>query len=74
MHVAPKAGGTPGGKVTVKAGSVTLCVISLAKAKGTCKLASKKLRPGTYHLTASYPGSIRFAASTSPKKTLTVTH
>jgi hypothetical protein len=74
VHVAPKAGGTPGGKVTVKAGSVTLCVISLAKAKGTCRLASKKLKPGTYHLTASYPGSIRFAASTSPKKTLTVTH
>ena len=74
VQVRPKVSGTPGGKVTVKAGSVTLCVINLAKTKGSCKLASKKLRPGTYHLAATYPGSPRWAGSVSPKKTLTVTH
>jgi hypothetical protein len=73
VHVTSKASGTPGGKVTLKAGSVTLCVIKLAKARAGCTLAPKKLKPGTYHLTAAYPGSTRFGASTSSKKTLTVT-
>ena len=74
VHVVNKAGGSPTGKVTVKAGSTTLCVITLAKTAGTCKLTPKQLKPGTYHLTAAYPGSTRFGGSTSPKKTLTVTH
>ena len=74
VHVTTRGGGSPAGKVTVKAGSVTVCTIKLAKAKGSCKLAPKALRPGTYHLTAAYPGSIHNGASTSSKKTLTVTH
>jgi len=32
-----------------------------------------KLRPGTYRLKASYGGATPYAASTSPKKVLTVT-
>src|SRR5262249_35584520 len=75
VHVVPKAGGTSDGKVTIKAGSIKLCAVRLAKAKGSCRLSAKELRPGTYHLTAAYRGSGRqFAASISPKKTLTVTH
>ena len=65
--------GTPAGQVTITAGSASLCVITLAKGKGGCTLASRKLRPGSYHLTAAYPGSSNSGASISPRKALTVT-
>jgi large repetitive protein len=65
--------GTPAGKVTIKAGSVAICVLTLKKATGTCTLTAKKLRPGTYHLTATYAGASPFAGSVSARKTLTVT-
>ena len=65
--------GTPRGQVTIKAGTTTLCVITLSNATGSCRLSPSKLRPGTYHLTAHYAGVIPFTASTSPSKTLTVT-
>lgn len=64
---------TPGGRVTVKAGAAAVCVITLKKAKGTCKLTASQFNPGTYHLTAVYAGVSPFARSTSPAKTLTVT-
>jgi hypothetical protein len=48
-------------------------VITLAKGNGSCTLAASKLRPGTYQLAASYGGGTPYAASTSQKKTLTVT-
>jgi Bacterial Ig-like domain (group 3) len=73
VRVTPRTGGTPGGKVIIKAGSAAVCTITLAKAKGACRLKSSQLRRGTYHLTASYRGSRVYAASTSAKKTLTVT-
>ena len=73
VKVTPRGGGTPTGKITVKAGSATVCTITLAKAKGTCTLKASQLRRGTYHLTATYHGSQTHAASTSGKKTLTVT-
>jgi hypothetical protein len=71
-------GTTPVGKVTVKAGSTTVCTITLSRAashaiaQGNCALAASKLRPGTYHLTASYPGDANYTRGTSAKKTLTV--
>ena len=65
--------GTPGGKVTVKAGSTRICVITLKKGAGRCRLTGRQLRPGTYHLIATYPGITPFARSASAKKTLTVT-
>ena len=46
VKVTPRTGGTPGGKVTVKAGSRTLCVIRLAHGKGGCTLAAKQLQAG----------------------------
>lgn len=64
--------GTPAGKTTVKAGTVTVCVITLKSGKGACTLTAKRLKPGTYHLVASYPGTARFAGSVSARKTLTV--
>jgi hypothetical protein len=72
--VTAPSGGTPGGKVTVKAGSVILCTITLSGGKGTCSPTASKLAAGTYQLTATYAGSTAFAASTSAKKTLTVTN
>lgn len=73
VKVTPRTGGTPGGKVVIKSSSVTVCTITLAKAKGACTLKPRQLRRGTYHLTATYGGSPVYAASTSGKKTLTVT-
>ena len=35
-------------------------------------MAAKKLRPGTYTLTATYPGSADYASAASAGKTLTV--
>jgi hypothetical protein len=35
-------------------------------------MAAKKLRPGTYTLTATYPGSADYASAVSAGKTLTV--
>ena len=70
--VFPQYAGTPGGKVTVKAGRTAVCVITLKSRIGACTLAAKKLRPGTYALTATYPGSADYASSVSASKTLTV--
>jgi Bacterial Ig-like domain (group 3)/ParB/Sulfiredoxin domain len=71
VKVTPQYAGTPAGKVTVKTGSSTICVITLASGKGTCTLA-KQLRPGTYHPIASFAGSPNFKPSTSTRVTLTV--
>jgi len=73
VHVRPRTSGTPAGQVTIKAGTTTLCKITLSRAAGGCTLGKSKLRPGTYHLTATYAGTARFAGSASAKKTLTVT-
>jgi len=54
VAVSPATGGMPSGKVLVKAGSATLCTVTLAKGKGTCALAARKLRPGHYKVTATY--------------------
>jgi hypothetical protein len=71
--VFPRYAGTPGGRVTVKADRTTVCVITLKpRTVVACTLAAKQLRPGTYTLTAVYPGSADYASVTSPGKTLTV--
>jgi hypothetical protein len=66
------ASGTPAGKVTVRAGTVTACLITLTSGKGACTLTARRLKPGTYHLVASYPGTPFFTGSASAPKTLTV--
>jgi hypothetical protein len=72
-RVSPQYAGTPGGTVTVKAGSVRLCVITLRAGSGSCALTARQLSTGTYHLVASYAGNLDFKVSASPQKTLTVT-
>ena len=61
-----------GGKVTVKAGSTTVCLITLSSGHGSCTLSPTALRAGTYHLVASYPGNAYYLGSASASKTLQV--
>ena len=72
VTVAAQYSGTPGGKVTIKAGTTTVCVITLSSGKGSCALAARKLRVGTHTLVAVYSGNSDFTRSTSTKKTLKV--
>jgi Bacterial Ig-like domain (group 3) len=73
VAVSPQFGGTPTGTVTVKAGTRTVCAITLNAGKGSCVLTAKEFNPGTYQLTASYPGKGGFTGSASAPKTLKVT-
>lgn len=72
-RVTPQFGGTPTGKVSLKAGTTTICILTLSTAgKGTCTLTARQLNVGTYTLIAAYGGSADYHASTSPSKTLEV--
>lgn len=73
VQVKPAFGGTPAGMVTIRAGSITICAITLKSGKGTCTLTASRLRPGTYQLVARYGGRTPYAGSASARKTLTVT-
>jgi hypothetical protein len=73
VSVSPRYSGTPTGSVTIKtATGSAVCTITLGKAKGSCTLTAKQLKPGKYDLVATYQGSIDFLASTSPKKAIKV--
>ena len=72
VAVAPQYGGVPAGTVTVAAGTATVCVIRLKAGKGSCTLTSARLKPGTYHLVASYHGGTDFTGSSSPPATVVV--
>lgn len=65
--------GDPYGEVLVRSGATTACVIRLVNGAGSCKLRSKKLKPGTYHLVARYQATRNYRGSASPRQTLTVT-
>lgn len=72
--VSAQAAGTPTGKVTFLAGKAAVCVATLsASGKATCTLKASQLKPGIYHLTASYGGDLAHKASLSGAKTLTIT-
>jgi len=73
VQVTAHDGSVPNGKVTVKHGTATLCSITLRHGKGGCFLSARKLRVGTYHLVASYPGSAALAKSASGQVKLVVT-
>ena len=72
VTVSPRYAGPAGGKVAIKSGKTTVCVITLKSGKGACTLTAKKLPAGTHHLTAAYPGSANYASSSSTRETLTV--
>jgi hypothetical protein len=71
LTAAAGAAPVPAG-ATIKAGARTVCTITLKAGQGSCLLTAKEFNPGTYQLTASYPGKGGFAGSASGPKTLTV--
>lgn len=73
VKVKPTYMGSPGGSVRVKAGSKTLCTITLSGGRGGCTLSASKLAVGIYYLVAHYGGAADFKASSSAKKSLKVT-
>jgi hypothetical protein len=74
VKVIAQYAGTPGGTVTITAGRVRICVITLKLTTGSCRLGARTLHVGTYQVLAAYGGNPDFKASASPKKPLTVTH
>ena len=64
--------GTPGGRVTIKAGTKTVCTITLKSGKGSCTLSARQFRPGGYHLVADFTPAWPYARSASSSWPLTV--
>jgi hypothetical protein len=64
--------GVPGGEVTVKSGSTTVCRATLASGKGSCTVPAAEFNPGTIKVTASYGGATGFASSSAAGKSFTV--
>jgi len=73
INVKPKTGGTPAGTATIKAGQTTIAVVTLNRGKATWTFPPKKLRPGTYQLTAAYTSSNGYDPATTAKKKFVVT-
>jgi hypothetical protein len=72
VTVSPQYSGTPGGTVTVKSGTSTVCTITLRFGRGQCSLAARQFRTGTHTLIAAYNGNSNFTGSASSRKTLAV--
>ncbi len=64
---------TPAGKVTVTANGKAVCTITLKNGTGSCGLAARQLKPGTYKVTAAYRGAAPYRPSSSAQKTFKVT-
>jgi hypothetical protein len=72
--VTVSAGGTkPKGTVAVKAGSTTLCTVTLSLGRGKCSLSATELPVGSYGVTATFnPSTSAWVSSTSPSRPLVV--
>jgi hypothetical protein len=64
--------GTPPGTVVVRAGSGTLCDITLVGGHGGCAVSSRRFAPGKVVLGATYGGAPGFTASLPATATFTV--
>jgi Bacterial Ig-like domain (group 3)/Fibronectin type III domain len=64
--------GSPTGKITVKAGTKTVCKTTLTNGAGMCSPNAKTLAIGDYSITARYGGSTHFAKSISSAESLTI--
>lgn len=54
-------------------GSTTLCTVTLnSQGTGSCTLAARQLRAGTYTITTDYLGNVDFHSSQSARKALKV--
>ncbi len=72
VRVSPQYAGPATGRVAVRTGRITVCVISLRRGRGGCRPTARELRPGIYHLVARYRGSANFASSVSGRARLRV--
>lgn len=72
VTVAPEYARLPSGRVTIRSGNATVCVIALVTGKGTCTLAARSLSVGAHALVVAYPGSADFTSSASARMTVTV--
>jgi hypothetical protein len=56
-----------GGKITIKAGAITVCTVTLKNDSGNCTLSNAKLKKGSYTLVAGFPGNADLLASSARK-------
>lgn len=70
--VKPAHGGAPTGDVTIKAGSATICIITLKSTMGNCSPSETRLATGRHMLTAIYDGSGDITSSVSAARPLSV--
>jgi len=73
VKVIPQYTGTPGGAVAITVGRVRVCMITLKRGSGTCRLKARTLPAGTYQMRAAYHGNSDFKISASAKRPLTIT-
>jgi Bacterial Ig-like domain (group 3) len=73
ITVKPGTGGIPAGDVTIMAGQRILATVPLTSGTATWTMPAKKLRPGTYRLSATYTSSNGYETATSGKRTFVVT-
>jgi hypothetical protein len=63
----------PTGKAQVRSGRTTLCTVTLnSRGAGSCALAAKQLRAGTYTIVTVYLGNADYRSSQSARKALKV--
>jgi hypothetical protein len=72
VTITAKFHGPVTGTVTVIAGSVKICVITLRNGAGSCALTARKLAPGARKLAARYAGNVTYQPALSLPRTLTV--
>lgn len=72
VTITAKFHGPATGTVTVIAGSVKICAITLRNGAGSCALTARKLAPGAHKLTAKYAGNVAYLPALSLPRTLTV--
>jgi hypothetical protein len=72
VSVTPRYAGIPAGSVAVKTGRTLLCTILLSARKGSCSPPARRLKPGSYWLTARYGGCAIFSPSRSARALLVI--
>jgi hypothetical protein len=72
VTVHPEFAGVPAGTVDIKTKKRVICTVSLSAGTASCTLTPRQLKPGTYHLTASYDGVPACDGSQSRTASVTV--
>jgi hypothetical protein len=72
VTVSPEFGGVPAGTADIETKTLVICTVSLSAGTGSCPLTPRQLKPGTYHITASYNGVPSYDGSNSGTVPVTV--